>query len=250
MSKILPRRILSIPLDELSLDEQLQQREEGLDPGVVKHYAERLDEVMAEDDKLPVAYQDGETYWLVDGFHRYAAHRKRKRAAMRCQVRAGDWMAAFVHSLGTNAEHGLRRTNADKVRAVRQALQVKKERRLGWSDSEIARMCAVTQPFVGKVRKAAAGGGITVIDPPPASPQSNGAAAAAGVDWARVEEQAAERRREFADESPRSDPGRAARDFVLLHLTHVARGLEMLRPGLLGECRAELDAICERARSA
>jgi hypothetical protein len=243
-------RVALIPLADLRLDELLQQREEGLDGGHVEALADQLDAVMAAHPA--VVYRDAAgRLWLADGYHRYAAHARRGRAAMRCEVRGGEWMAAFVHSLGTNAEHGLRRTNADKWRAVTQALAVKKRRRLRWSDSDVARMCLVTQPFVGKVRRAAAGergGGITVIDSPPAGPSCNGAAAA--VDWRRAEAEAAERREEFARESPRADPARAARDFVLLHLGHVARGLEMLRPGLLRECRADLERVEARARRA
>jgi hypothetical protein len=55
-----------------------------------------------------------------------------------------------LYSVGANAHHGLRRTNADKRRAVEMLLRDEEWR--GWSDREIARRCAVTHPFVGKIR--------------------------------------------------------------------------------------------------
>ncbi|QXD15805.1 hypothetical protein GQ464_002330 [Rhodocaloribacter litoris] len=57
---------------------------------------------------------------------------------------------AILHSVGANAEHGLRRTGADKRRAVMTLLQDEEWRR--WSDREIARRCRVSHPFVAKMR--------------------------------------------------------------------------------------------------
>ena len=50
-----------------------------------------------------------------------------------------------------NATHGQRRTNADKRKAVETALLDREWG--GKSDREIAGLCAVSDPFVGKVRR-------------------------------------------------------------------------------------------------
>ena len=55
-----------------------------------------------------------------------------------------------------NQPHGLRRTNEDKRRAMMTILE--DGAWCGWADNEIARRCAVSQPFVGKMRSL-----ITVI---------------------------------------------------------------------------------------
>ncbi|MCC7275806.1 MAG: hypothetical protein IT561_24260 [Alphaproteobacteria bacterium] len=51
-----------------------------------------------------------------------------------------------------NAAHGMRRTNQDKRRAVMALLDDPEW--AAWSDGEISRRCAVSQPFVGKLRPA------------------------------------------------------------------------------------------------
>lgn len=65
-------------------------------------------------------------------------------------MRQGGLRDAILHSAGANADHGLRRTNDDKRRAVLMLLQ--DEVWGQWNDSKIARACAVSQPFVTKVR--------------------------------------------------------------------------------------------------
>ncbi len=52
---------------------------------------------------------------------------------------------------GANRSHGLRRTNADKERAVKTALQ----ERPHFSDRAIAGHCGVSPSFVGKCRSEA-----------------------------------------------------------------------------------------------
>jgi hypothetical protein len=57
-----------------------------------------------------------------------------------------------MHSVGSNAEHGLPRTNADKRHAV--TLLLNDEEWVQWSDREIARRCAVHHVFVGDMRRS------------------------------------------------------------------------------------------------
>ena len=72
-------------------------------------------------------------------------------------MRQGGLRGAILHSVGSNATHGLRRSNDDKRRAVSILLQdelVSVDPSTGkpWSDREIARRCAVDHKFVAKQR--------------------------------------------------------------------------------------------------
>lgn len=97
-----------------------------------------------------VVYYDGTDYWLADGFHRVEAHAKAGRDDIEADVRQGTRRDAVLFSAGANATHGMRRTNADKRRAVMTLLNDDEWQQ--WSDSEIARRAGVSQPFVSKLR--------------------------------------------------------------------------------------------------
>lgn len=99
-----------------------------------------------------VVYYDGSDYWLADGFHRVAAHREaRPGQSIRAEVFQGERRDAVLHSVGANASHGLRRTNADKRRAVETLLR--DEEWSKWSDREIARRVGVSNRFVSNMRE-------------------------------------------------------------------------------------------------
>src|SRR5215472_16289071 len=57
-------------------------------------------------------------YWLADGFHRRYAAEAAGLTEIDADVRKGTRRDALLHSVGANAQHGHRRTNADKRRAV------------------------------------------------------------------------------------------------------------------------------------
>jgi hypothetical protein len=97
-----------------------------------------------------VVFDDGESLWLADGFHRVEAARRAGLEGLQAQVKSGGVRDAIRYSLGVNATHGKRRTRADKRRALERALR--DEEWAQWADARVARMCKVTQPFVTKVR--------------------------------------------------------------------------------------------------
>ncbi len=130
------------------------QMRAGLDEATVAEYFEAMR--IAEGWGLfpPITvFHDGENYWLADGFHRYAAAIQAFGASYSapCDIRAGTQRDAMLHAASANASHGLRRTNADKRRAVLALLQDPEWSQ--WSDGEIAKRCAVSQPFVSGLRK-------------------------------------------------------------------------------------------------
>lgn len=94
---------------------------------------------------------DGVSYWLGDGFHRYFAHLKAGKEGIAADVTNGTQRDAILHSLSANALHGLRRTNADKRKAVTILLQDFEWQE--WFNSEIARHCHVSLPLVAQIKK-------------------------------------------------------------------------------------------------
>ena len=97
-----------------------------------------------------IVYYDGLAYWLADGFHRVAAARMCEWKEIDAEVRQGTCRDAILHSVGANAQHGLRRTNTDKQRAVETLINDDEWGR--WSNCEIARRCGVSEFLVRKFR--------------------------------------------------------------------------------------------------
>lgn len=97
-----------------------------------------------------VVFFDGANYWLADGFHRYFGARDAGESAIDAEIITGTQRDAVLYSLKANATHGLRRTNADKRKAVETLL--KDAEWATWSDSAIAKACTVDHKTVAKIR--------------------------------------------------------------------------------------------------
>jgi hypothetical protein len=136
-----------LPLRRVRTDGGTQTRA-AVDSEVIDEYAELL----ADDVELPpgVVFYDGKDYWLADGFHRHAAALRAGLAAFHFEMHKGSRRDALLYSVGANANHGLKRTPADKRRAVETLLKDHEWSR--WSNHEIARVCGVGKTFVGKMR--------------------------------------------------------------------------------------------------
>ena len=87
---------------------------------------------------------------LTDGFHRVAAMRKADEDQVYVVITDGTKTDALKAALSANISHGLRRSNADKRRAVVMALGDATLQK--WSDRKIAELCGVSDPFVGQIR--------------------------------------------------------------------------------------------------
>lgn len=137
-----------IELCDIELDGGTQPRTE-IDQNLVDEYAECL-------DKLPpvTVFFDGVKYWLADGFHRFHAHNRANLSEINCIVINGTQRDAILHSVGVNADHGKRRTNEDKRKAV---LTLLNDEEWGkWSSSKIADLCKVSHTFVDNIRNSLA----------------------------------------------------------------------------------------------
>jgi hypothetical protein len=127
-----------------------------LDPETLDNYIQGLQ----EGTRFPpvTLFYDGENYWLADGFHRVRAHEESGQDKIMAEVKVGTRREAILYSVGANATHGLRRSNADKRRVVETLLNDPEWRQ--WSDREIASRCNVSHPLVGQIRQELLGNSI------------------------------------------------------------------------------------------
>lgn len=140
--------ITSLDVAKIRTDGGTQARA-SMDEGVVAEYASQIKDGQKAFPAM-VAFHDGTDYWLADGFHRLRAYKRAGWPAVSVDVRIGTQRDAILYACGANANHGLRRTNADKRLAVRRLLEDGEWSK--WSDREIARRCGVDNKFVGNVR--------------------------------------------------------------------------------------------------
>lgn len=121
----------------------------SIDERVVAEYADALN----EGTTFPpvIVFYDGTDHWLADGFHRADANARAGRTTIDADVRQGTRRDAILFSVGANAAHGQRRTNADKRRAVETLLRDEDWSR--WSDRDIARRAAVHNSYVSRLRE-------------------------------------------------------------------------------------------------
>jgi hypothetical protein len=151
-----------LPIDQIRTDGGTQARA-GLDEPTVAEYAESWLQLSRKPNGLNemppiVVYYDGADHWLADGFHRLAAYKRfldggsasAAPRAIRAIIQQGQRRDAVLAACGANATHGLRRTNADKRRAIETLLRDEEWQQ--WSDSEIARRVIVDHKTVAAVR--------------------------------------------------------------------------------------------------
>lgn len=142
------KHFMKIKTSQIELNEHMQSRAKMNDEAVSDY-----EEAYTQGAPLPgiKVYFDGANYWLADGYHRYHSASKIGLLEMDADVVQGTRRDAILYSVGANAEHGLRRTAADKRKAV-QTLLVDEEWSQ-WSNNLIAKHCAVSHTLVNEVRR-------------------------------------------------------------------------------------------------
>ena len=161
------QHIALLPLADLRLSGDTQSRVH-LDPSIVSEYMERM---IVDEQSGQVLDPEGNPWepikvyreeegeetggtnllWVADGFHRASAARELGLERFPCIVLEGTQRDAVRESLSANARHGLRRTRADKRRAVERALFDAEWRT--WTDQRLADLCAVSRSMVSKTRE-------------------------------------------------------------------------------------------------
>lgn len=134
-----------LDIAKIKIDGDTQPRM-AIDQNVVAEYADLLESGTTFPPVQVVS--DGAVFWLVDGFHRYFAHRKLARKQINAEMITGLQEEAQWLSLAANKAHGLRRTNSDKGKAVIKALKMKPD----LSDRAIAEHVGVAPTTVTKYR--------------------------------------------------------------------------------------------------
>jgi hypothetical protein len=147
-----------VEIAQVTVSSEFQMRVKS-DPATLAEYVEliRVNEKTWPFSTPCTVYIVDRKVILTDGFHRMEAMRMEGRTQILVSLHVGTRLDALKSSLGANAGHGLRRSNADKRRSVTVALQ--DETLQKWSDRQLAELCGVSQPFVGDLRGAM----ITVI---------------------------------------------------------------------------------------
>lgn len=137
-----------IDIKKIRTDGGTQPRDAINDEVVIDYGAQMQDGIL-----FPpvIVFFDGTDHWLADGFHRVRAALLAKQTQILADIRQGTRRDAILHSVGANAAHGLRRSNADKRRAVETLLRDDEWKT--WSNAEVAKRCGVSDHFVGVVRR-------------------------------------------------------------------------------------------------
>lgn len=142
-------------IDEIRIDGGTQSRVE-FDKDLVSEYSRAMHE--GADFPAMKVFFDGTHYWLADGFHRYHACKDIGIEFVEVDVQEGSLRDAQLYSFSANSNHGKRRTNADKRRAVQTMLADAEWSQ--WSSREIARACDVSHTYVDRVRSESSTGNV------------------------------------------------------------------------------------------
>jgi len=134
-----------VNLDRIVLDAGTQMREQ-VNEAVIADYVDALDVL----PPITVMRVGKSRLVLVDGFHRFYAHKRAGRDSIEIEIVEGSTIAeAQFAAARSNARHGLRRSNADKRLAVVAVLGLKPT----MSDREIAAHVCVSHTTVSNVRR-------------------------------------------------------------------------------------------------
>lgn len=142
-----------IPLHAIRTDGGTQTR-----PALIEESVQGcMDRMRATDDLPPVeVVQEGDIYWLWDGFHREESHRRLDRHTIMANVRKGTlddarWLAASANKASDPHIVGNQRNEATKRACVLLALR----QRPNLSDGVIAKHVGCSTRYVGMVRAEA-----------------------------------------------------------------------------------------------
>ena len=122
------------------------QMRAGMDAATITEYLEALADADAWPFPPIVVFRDGEKYWLADGFHCVnAAHRSGKLARSR-PMRVGHAAGCCAPCCRRQCQSRFAAHERRQAGAV--DVLLRDDEWSQWSDGEIARKCAVSQPFV------------------------------------------------------------------------------------------------------
>ena len=103
-----------LPIDEINLSLQFRK----LDAETISDYVAALADKGELPDVTVALDRETNTYYLVDGFHRFEAHKYRGATMITASVIEMPKQDALWLALGANAKNGRRLSNEDKRNAV------------------------------------------------------------------------------------------------------------------------------------
>lgn len=143
----------TMKIADIDMDNAIQTRV-AIDEEVVEEYAQ----LMRQKVKFPPIAgirDEGGVLWVTDGIHRLKAASKAGLTEIDIEIQEGDRFEAVMHALRANSRHGIRRTNADKRKAVEIALKEFPK----WSGRVLAKLCGVANQLVSTMRREMEEGG-------------------------------------------------------------------------------------------
>jgi hypothetical protein len=142
-------KIITLATDNILASAATQVRKK-LDKTTIDEYAEALGNGAQLPPMTVFAEVDSDRYILADGFHRHHAYVNAEIGIVEVEVREGSLHDALLWALGANAEHGLRRSSADRRNAVEMALKDPEISTL--QIQQIADICRVDERTVRRIR--------------------------------------------------------------------------------------------------
>jgi hypothetical protein len=140
----------SVRIDQIRISDTHTQIRDRMDSDHVAEIADRYQEDFESIPRVVLFGDDDRGYVVGDGWHRIHAAIKLGFREINALVHRGGEREAFKYALGANDAHGLKRSAADKRKAVLLAFEDEEIGKL--SDRAIAELCRVSQPFVSKLR--------------------------------------------------------------------------------------------------
>jgi len=141
--------IKDVLISAIRMDGNTQSR--ALDQETVTQYAE----AMADGTIFPpiIVFHDGTDVWPADGFHRIHASLRNGEEYINAEVLTGTQRDAELKGMNANNAHGKPPTRAERCKNAQK--MVEDFEWSDWTDTEIARHCGVSQPYVSKIRNKA-----------------------------------------------------------------------------------------------
>lgn len=141
----------AIAIDLIELSNGVQTRA-AINEEAVAEYAEVF---KAHPGKWPFPpidlFDDGNGFILAHGFHRIIGATRAERGSVHAFVHKGSRFDALKFAMGTNHDHGVRRTGADKRYCIGLAFAQPELTKM--SDRAIADLCGVGDQLVADVRR-------------------------------------------------------------------------------------------------
>ncbi|GAB4434233.1 MAG: hypothetical protein Kow00120_00500 [Anaerolineae bacterium] len=148
--------VVSVRLEDITLDAHIQVRTAGLDQERVRAYALAMEQGTSVFPPVDL-FLDGDTLYMAAGFHRYAARQLLGAQTIEAVVRPGGFEAAVEWAERDNLAHGLGLTNADK-RHILTRRMARGHEWAQWSNRRLAAALGVSEGTIRNWRDALDGG--------------------------------------------------------------------------------------------